>query len=96
MKEKIIAIGVKYLMDPETRYARKKLIELLYNLIQKGERGDYACSVKRKVEEIAAFLVKHNADLNFESFLMQDLTDEAKYIERFDEFLKAFSSGIIR
>jgi hypothetical protein len=96
MKEKIVRIGIRYLSDPETRYQRKKLIELLYNLIQKGEKGDYACSVKRKIEEIAGFLVKHNNDLDFENFLIRDCEKEEKFEKRFDEFLKAFSSGIIR
>ena len=96
MREKIVRIGARYLSDPETRYQRKKLIELLYNLIQKGEKKDYACSVKRKIEDIAEFLVRHNNDLDFENFLMRDCEKDDKFEKRFDEFLKAFSSGIIR
>lgn len=96
MRDKIIRIGYQYLNEPEYRYQRRKLIELLYNLIQRGERGEYACSAKKKVEEIADFLVKHNNDLNFESFLLSKNENNSKVIARFDEFLKVFSTSIIK
>lgn len=96
MKEKIMRIGNRYLNESEFRYHRKKSVELLYNLIHKGERKDYACSVKKKIEEIADFLVKHNSDLNFESFLLNENEKGEKVVARFDEFLKVFSNSIIR
>lgn len=96
MRDKIIRIGYQYLNEPDCRYQRRKLIELLYNLIQRGERGEYACSAKKKVEEIADFLVKHNNDLNFESFLLDKNENGGKVIAKFDEFLKVFSSSIIK
>lgn len=95
LKEKIISIGLKYVGDPDCRYQRKRLLELLYNLIRKGEKADYACSTKGKLEEIAIFLIKHNSELNFEKFLFRDKDNEHLLIQRFDEFLKTFSSSIL-
>ena len=95
LREKIVNIGIKYLKDPDSRYQRKKLIELLYNLIRKGDKIDYACSPKKKLDEIADYIVKHNQELNFEKYLLLDSDKEAVLMARFDEFLKTFSNNIL-
>lgn len=94
LKEKIINLGLKYVADPETRYQRKRLLELLYNLIRKGEKVDYACTTKGKLDEISSFLIKHNNELNFEKFLFKGNDNDHALIQRFDEFLKTFSTSI--
>lgn len=95
LREKIVNVGVKYLQDPDARYKKKKLIELMYNLIRKGDRGDYACSNRKKLEEIAEFIIRHNSELAFEKFIFHDGEAEKVLVSRFHAFLKAFSTSII-
>lgn len=95
LREKIVSIGIKYLEDHEYRYQRKKMLEILYNLIRRGEKQEYACSIRKKLEEIANFIIRHNKEINFKNFFLKNDEKDNILILRFDNFLKSFSKNNI-
>jgi hypothetical protein len=86
--EKIVNIGKRYIKDDVCRYQRKRLIELFYNILRKGKKGDYACSTLKKIEEIAGFLVRHSKELGTDHFFSAEVSDDNQSALRFEDLIK--------